>query len=40
MEFDSGEFDLIVGRAILHHLNWDIAMKEIKFFLPMELQYL
>lgn len=30
MEFESNTFDLIVGRAILHHLDWEIAIREIK----------
>jgi SAM-dependent methyltransferase len=30
MPFPDGSFDLVVGRAILHHLDLDLALKEIR----------
>lgn len=30
LDFDDDSFDLVVGRAILHHLDWEVAIKEIK----------
>lgn len=30
MPFPDGSFDLVIGRAILHHLDLDLALKEIR----------
>ena len=29
-DFENDTFDLIVGRSILHHLDWEVAINEIK----------